>query len=92
MSVAALLFAAVVVGLGPRALTSRAHAAPAPEVEYLYNVAVRRNYDFPDNDAVGYGHRICDKVTSGESYGQLMSDVKSDVTPSDEFAADYLVS
>jgi Protein of unknown function (DUF732) len=92
VSVVALLFAAVAVGLAPPALTSRAHAAPAPEVEYLYNVAIRRHYDFPDNDAVGYGHRICDKVAHGQSYGQVMSDVKSDVTPSDEFAANYLVS
>ena len=92
MSVVALLFAAVAVALGPQTLASRARAAPAPEVEYLYNVAVRRHYDFPDNDAVGYGHRICDKVTTGESYPELMSDVKSDVTPNDEFAANYLVS
>jgi hypothetical protein len=94
MSVVALLFAtvAVAVGQGAQTLAPRANAAPAPEVEYLYNVAVRRHYDFPDNDAVGYGHRICDKVTQGESYAQLMSDVKNDVTPSDEFAANYLVS
>ena len=88
----ALLFAAVAVGQGAQTLATRANAAPAPEVEYLYNVAVRRHYDFPDNDAVGYGHRVCDKVTQGESYAQIMNDVKSDVTPSDEFAANYLVS
>lgn len=69
-----------------------AHAAPAPEVEYLYDVAVRRHYDFPNNDAVSYGHEICDKVGRGENYAQVMCDVKSDVTPSDEFAANYLVS
>jgi hypothetical protein len=92
MLLLALISAAVALGLGPQTLTSRAHAAPAPEVEYLYNVAVRRHYDFPDNDAVGYGHRICDMVTQGESYAQVMIDVKSDVTPSDEFAANYLVS
>jgi Protein of unknown function (DUF732) len=69
-----------------------AHAAPAPEVEYLYNVAVRRHYDFPNNDAVGYGRAICDKVSGGEGYPQIMGEVKNDVTPSDEFAANYLVS
>ena len=69
-----------------------AYAAPAPEVEYLYDVAVRRHYDFPNQDAVGYGHGICDKVSRGESYGQVMGDVKTDVTPRDEFAANYLVS
>ncbi len=92
MSVLALLIAAVAIGEGAQTLASRANAAPAPEVEYLYNVAVRRHYDFPDNDAVGYGHRICDKVAQGESYAQVMSDVKADVTPNDEFAANYLVS
>jgi len=61
-------------------------------VEYLYDVAVRRHYNFPNNEAVAYGHAICDKVSQGESYVQLMSDVKADVTPNDEFAANYLVS
>lgn len=70
----------------------RANGAPAPEVEYLYDVGVRRHYNFPDNDAIGYGHEICDKVTRGESYAQVMGDVKSDVTPNDEFAANYLVA
>jgi hypothetical protein len=69
-----------------------AHAAPAPEVEYLNDVVVRRQYNFPNNDAVGYGHAICDKVSQGEGYAQIMGDVKSDVTPNDEFAANYLVS
>lgn len=73
-------------------LPPRAHAAPAPEVEYVYDVVVRRHYGFPGNDALGYGHGICDKVGRGEPYGQIMGDVKSDVTPSDEFAANYLVS
>jgi len=69
-----------------------AHAVPAPEVEYTYDVVVRRHYDFPNNDAIGYGYAICDKVSSGESYSQVMDDVKGDVAPNDEFAANYLVS
>ncbi|CAM3134310.1 DUF732 domain-containing protein [Mycobacterium colombiense] len=69
-----------------------ARAAPAPEVEYLYDVTVRRHYNFPNNDALSYGRGICDSVTRGESYGQIMGDVKRDVTPSDEYAANYLVS
>jgi hypothetical protein len=91
-SPAALIVAAAAVGGVLLAQAPWAHAAPAPEVEYLYDVAVRRHYDFPNNDALSYGHGICDKVTRGESYAQVMSDVKSDVTPSDEFAANYLVS
>jgi hypothetical protein len=71
---------------------ARSNAAPAPEVEYVYDVTVRRHYGFPNNDALAYGHAICDKVGRNESYGQVMGEVKSEVTPSDEFAANYLVS
>ena len=67
-------------------------AAPAPEVEYTYDVVVRRHYDFPNNDAIGYGYGICAKVGSGEGYPQIMGEVKSEVSPNDEFAANYLVS
>lgn len=84
---------AVAVGGVPLALAASVHAAPAPEVEYLYDVTVRRHYNFPTNtDAVSYGHAICDKGTAGESYAQVLGDVKRDVTPNDEFAANYLVS
>jgi Protein of unknown function (DUF732) len=69
-----------------------AGAVPAPEVEYMYDIAVRRHYNFPNNDAIGYGYAICDKVTRGEGYPQVMSDVKSDVSPNDEASANYLVS
>jgi hypothetical protein len=69
-----------------------ASAAPAPEVEYVYDVMVRRHYNFPNDDAIGYGHGICDKVTAGQTYAQVMGDVKRDVTPNDEYAANYLVS
>ena len=87
-----LAAAAVAFGGAAETPAPRANAKPAPEVEYMYNVAVRRSYNFPNNDAIGYGYGICGKVTGGESYGQVMGDVKSDVTPNDEFAADYLVS
>jgi hypothetical protein len=69
-----------------------ARAVPGPEVEYVYNVMVRRHYDFPNNDAIGYGFGICDKVTRGEGYPQVMGEVKGDVVPNDEFAANFLVS
>jgi hypothetical protein len=90
-SLVALLVAMVTLG-GAQTPAPPAQAAPAPEVEYIYDVAVRRHYNFPNNDALGYGHGICDKVTRGESYAQVMSDVKSDVTTNDEFATNYLVS
>ena len=90
--VAALIVIAAALGGAAQTRAPRAQAAPGPQVEYLYDVAGRRHYDFPNNDALGYGRGICDKVTRGESYAQVMGDVKSDVTPNDEFAANYLVS
>jgi hypothetical protein len=89
---AALIVIAATLGDAAQTGAPRAQAAPDPQVEYLYDVAGRRHYDFPNNDALGYGRGICDKVTRGESYAQVMGDVKSDVTPNDEFAANYLVS
>jgi hypothetical protein len=91
-SVIAVLITAVAVGGTAEALAPRAHAKPAPEVEYTYDVVVRRQYNFPNNDAIGYGYGICDKLAGGGSYAQVMGDVKNDVTPNDEFAANYLVS
>ena len=91
-SVAALIVAAVAGGGAVGTLAPQAHAKPAPEVEFVYNVQVRRYYWFPNNDAVGYGYGICGKVGAGEGYAQVMGDAKRDVTPNDEFAANYLVS
>jgi hypothetical protein len=90
--VAALVVITAALGGAAQTGTPRAQAAPDPQAEYLYDVVGRRHYDFPINDALGYGHGICDKVTRGESYAQVMGEVKSDVTPNDEFAANYLVS
>lgn len=89
---AAAIVAAAVVGGVAQALAPKAQAAPDPRVEYLYDVTVRRAYHFPNNDPLSYGYEVCDKVSGGEGYAQVMGDVKSDVTPSDEFAANYLVS
>ena len=69
-----------------------AGAVPGPEIEYVYNVMVRRHFDFPGNDAIGYGFGICDKVTRGIPYAAVMSDVKRDVFPNDEQAANFVVS
>jgi Protein of unknown function (DUF732) len=91
-SLATLIVIAAAVGLAAQPLAPRARAAPDPRVEYLYDVGVRRHYDFPNNDAVGYGYGICEKVSRGQGYAQVMGEVKSDVTPNDEFAANYLVS
>ena len=89
----AITAAAGVAGSLPLGPVARAYAAPAPEVEYVYDVMVRRHYNFSNpNEAVDYGHGIYDKVSRGESYAQVMGDVKNDIVPNDEFAANYLVS
>lgn len=80
-SLVAAIVAAAVVGGIPLAPAPRANAAPNPEVEYVYDMTVRRQYHFPNNDALAYGHGVCDKVGQGEGYGQVIGDVKRDVTP-----------
>ena len=89
---AAASAAAAALGLIAQTFAPPASAVPAPEVEYTYNVMVRRHYDFPNNDALGYGFRICDHVKLGSTYSDVMSDVKRDVLPNDEQSANYLVS
>ena len=86
------ILGAAVVGLLAALPVPRADAVPGPEIEYTYDVTVRRHYDFPGNDALGYGFGICDKVTRGQPYAAVMDDVKAEVLPNDEFAANYLIS
>jgi hypothetical protein len=70
-----------------------AYAAPAPEVEFVYDVMVRRQYSFTDPaDAVRYGHAICEEVGRGDSYAHVMEQTNGQVTPNDEFATNYLIS
>jgi len=65
----------------------------ADVVAYLLNVTVRPGYNFADADAaLSYGHGICDKVSRGRSFAQLMGDVKADFNTSDEYQASYLIS
>jgi len=90
-SLVAVIAAAAAAGAFLLTSAPQAHAAPNPEVEYVYDMTVRRQYSFPNNDALAYGHGVCDKVGQGEGYGQVMGDVKRDVTPNDQFAANYVV-
>jgi uncharacterized protein DUF732 len=79
------VFGAVV--LGPSRL------AHADVVAYLVNVHVRPGYNFPDAAAaLDYGYGVCDKVSAGRSYAQVMGDVKADFNASDEYLASYLIS
>jgi hypothetical protein len=58
------LIAAAAMGAAMQGLAPRVHAAPAPEVEYVYDVMVRRHSNFPNpGEAINDGPGICDKVS-----------------------------
>ena len=86
-AIGVIALAATTLSLAPPA-----SAVPAPEVEFTYNVVFRRHYNLPNNDAIGYGYGICDKVGRGAPYATVMAEVKADITPNDEQSANYLVS
>jgi Protein of unknown function (DUF732) len=70
-----------------------APAGRADAVAYLVNVTVRPGYNFANADAaLAYGHTICDKVAAGRGYPQIMGEVKSDFSTSDEYQASYLIT
>jgi hypothetical protein len=84
-----IIASAVLVVLTLAAGLPRAHA---DAVAYLIDVTVRPGYDFasPD-DALSSGNRLCDKVSGGRSYTDLIGDVKPDFNTADEFQASYLI-
>jgi hypothetical protein len=86
-AIGVITLTATTLGLAPPA-----SAVPAPEVEFTYNVVFRRHYNFPNNDAIGYGYGICDKVGRAAPYATVMAEVKADITPNDEQSANKLVS
>lgn len=66
--------------------------ARADSVAYLIDVTVRPGYNFANADAaLAYGNQLCDKVSGGRSYADLIGDVKSDFNTGDEFQASYLI-
>jgi hypothetical protein len=88
----AVVFFAWAVLFGVATLAS-APCVRADVTAYLVNVTVRPGYNFANADAaLSYGHGICDKVSQGRTYAQLMGDVKSDFNTSDEYQASYLIS
>ncbi len=83
--------AAMVVALAQ--LTSIPATARADAVAYLVNVTVRPGYHFASpQDALSYGHSVCDKVSRGARYADVVRDIKSDFETDDEFQASYLIS
>ena len=90
MSLATLFACPVLLGV---ATVGLAPCARADVVAYLVNVHVRPGYNFPNAQAaLDYGYGICDKVSAGRGYAQVMDDVKADFNTSDEYQASYLIS
>jgi hypothetical protein len=66
--------------------------ARGDSVAYLIDVTVRPGYNFADaGTALSYGQGLCDKVSRGQSYAELVNDVKYDFNSSDEYQASYLI-
>jgi hypothetical protein len=73
-------------------MVTGAPRARADSVAYLIDVTVRPGYNFANADAaLAYGHQLCDKVSGGRGYADLIGDVQSDFNTGDEFQASYLI-
>jgi hypothetical protein len=73
------------------AVTGTARAR-ADTVAYLIDVTVRPGYNFGNAEAaLDYGYQLCDKVSAGRRYADLIGDVKADFQTDDEFQASYLI-
>ena len=84
-----MVTSAVLLALTLRGGVPRAHADSGA---YLIEVMVRPGYNFASAaDALAYGYQLCDKVSGGRRYADLIGDVKSDFHTSDEFQASYLI-
>jgi hypothetical protein len=76
----------------PAGLAWAVPSAQADPVTYVNSVNVRGGFNFPSGDAaIAYGRGVCDKIAAGRSYGQIIGDIKVDVTAGDEGQANYLV-
>jgi len=74
-------------------LTVVAGSAHADEVAYLFNVTVRPGYNFADaNAAIAYGRGICDKISQGRKFGQIVDNVAADFHTADDYQGSYLIS
>lgn len=83
----------VSIGVAPLGLAMCGQPRASADVTaYLIGVAVRPGYNFPNGDALGYGYGICDTVSQGRTYPEVMNDVRADLNASDDFQASYLIS
>jgi Protein of unknown function (DUF732) len=68
-------------------------AAHADTIAYLVNVTVRPGYHFANaDDALTYGRGVCARIGSGQSYADVMGQIKSDFNNPDDYQASYLIT
>lgn len=66
---------------------------PSKAWSYLISVTTRPGYGFADAAAaLSYGNSICDKVSQGRPYSQIMAEVEDDLNTGHDFQASFLVS
>jgi hypothetical protein len=87
------------IGVATGAVVPVVHADPDTPPEpskvwsYLIGVTTRPGYNFANADAaLSYGYGICDKVSQGRGYPEIMAEVENDINTSDDFQASFLVS
>ena len=77
-------------GVGTVAVTP---CVRADAVAHLVSVAVCPGHNFANaGEALSYGYAMCDKVSAGRSYAQVVGDVKADFNTPVEYQASYLIS
>lgn len=82
-----------VVGIIAAAALMSAASVNADSTAYLLNVTVRPGYNFANaDDALAYGHGICDKVEQNRTHPLIVGDVKTDFNTTDEYQASYLIA
>ncbi|WP_204807281.1 DUF732 domain-containing protein [Mycobacterium riyadhense] len=67
-------------------------SAHADAVAYLVNVTVRPGYFANPDSALSYGNDLCNKVSQGRTYTQVIGEIKADFNTADEYQASYLLS
>jgi hypothetical protein len=78
--------------VGVAAVQSSASRARADAVRYLAHVTVRAGDLFAHaDDALDYGHVLCDGFSTGRSYADVIASIKPDFSDPDDCRASHLV-
>lgn len=89
-----LIWAAVLGGLAaPTAPWARADVEWDKKMAYLIGVTARPGYNFANGDeALNYGYGVCDKISQGRAYPEMIADIQRDFNTVDDYQASYLIT